>query len=70
MGSAAAGNGHIRNRSDLTGVSRAAVAVSAFAAGVTTALLVLYLMFRAAPGVIMADDMVRALAAAACHHGG
>ena len=39
--------------------------VSAFAAGAAAALLVLYLMFRTAPGVIMADDMVRALAVAA-----
>jgi hypothetical protein len=39
--------------------------VSAFAAGVAAVLLVQYLMFRTAPGVIMADDMVRALAAAA-----
>ena len=39
--------------------------MSAFAAGVAAALFVLYLMFRTAPGIIMADDMVRALAAAA-----
>ena len=39
--------------------------VSAFAAGAASALLVLYLMFRTAPGVIMADDMVHALAVAA-----
>jgi hypothetical protein len=38
---------------------------SAFAAGAAAALLVLYLMFRTAPGVIMADDMVRVLAVAA-----
>jgi hypothetical protein len=39
--------------------------VSAFVAGAAAALLVLYLMFRTAPGVVMADDMVRALAVAA-----
>jgi len=39
--------------------------VGAFTAGAASTLLVLYLMFRAAPGVIMADDMVGALAVAA-----
>ena len=40
---------------------RAAVPISAFIAGVATALLALYVALRAAPGVIMADDMVEAL---------
>lgn len=40
---------------------RAAVPISAFIAGVATALLALYVALRAAPGVIMADDMVDAL---------
>ena len=39
--------------------------MSSFVAGAAAALLVLYLMFRTAPGVIMADDVVRALAVAA-----
>jgi hypothetical protein len=45
--------------------SRAAIAVSAFVAGAVSALLVLYVMFRDAPGIIMADDMVGALEVAA-----
>ncbi len=45
--------------------SRAAIAVSAFLAGALSALLALYVMFRDAPGVIMAEDMVGALAVAA-----
>ncbi len=45
--------------------SRAAIAVSAFVAGAVSALLALYVMFRDAPGVIMADDMVGALVVAA-----
>jgi len=40
---------------------RAAVPISAFVAGVATALLALYVALCAAPGVIMADDMVDAL---------
>ena len=46
-------------------VSRAAIALGAFVAGMAAALLTLCLMFRAAPGVILADDMVSALVAAA-----
>ena len=44
---------------------RAAVPIGAFVAGVATALLTLYVALRAAPGVIMADDMVDALTAVA-----
>jgi|SRR5215469_2749346 len=40
---------------------RAAVPISAFVAGVVTALLALYVALQTAPGVIMADDMVEAL---------
>jgi hypothetical protein len=40
---------------------RAAVPISAFVAGAATALLVLYVALRTAPGVIMADDMIEAL---------
>jgi hypothetical protein len=46
-------------------VSRLVVAIIAFAAGGALALIALCVAFRAAPGVIMADDMVNALAAAA-----
>jgi hypothetical protein len=42
-------------------MARAAVPISAFAAGAATALLALYVALRTAPGVIMADDMVAAL---------
>ena len=52
-------------RADGRGMSRLAVALIAFVAGGTAALIVLCVAFRAAPGVIMADDMVNALAAAA-----
>jgi hypothetical protein len=41
------------------------VAIIAFGAGGALALIALCVAFRAAPGVIMADDMVNALAAAA-----
>jgi hypothetical protein len=40
---------------------RAAVPISAFVAGVATALLALYVALCTAPGVIMGDDMVDAL---------
>jgi hypothetical protein len=40
---------------------RAAVPISAFIAGVATALLILYVSLLTAPGVIMADDIVEAL---------
>jgi len=46
-------------------MSRAGIAVIAFVAGAATALLALGAAFRAAPGVILADDMVSALAVAA-----
>jgi hypothetical protein len=46
-------------------VTRAAIAVTAFVAGAATALLALYVMFRAAPGVILVDDMAGALVIAA-----
>ncbi len=44
---------------------RAAVPISAFIAGLVTALLSLYVALLAAPGVIMADDMLEALAVVA-----
>jgi len=44
---------------------RVAVPISAFVAGVVTAFLALYLALCTAPGVIMADDMVDALAVVA-----
>jgi hypothetical protein len=47
------------------GASRVGFAVLAFLAGGATALLALAVAFRAAPGVILADDMVSALLAAA-----
>jgi hypothetical protein len=50
---------------DRSGASRIGLAVIAFLAGGTTALIALGLAFRAAPGVILADDMVSALVAAA-----
>jgi hypothetical protein len=40
---------------------RAAVPIGAFTAGVAVTLLAVYLALRAAPGVIMADDMIGAL---------
>jgi hypothetical protein len=46
-------------------VSRATTATIAFAAGMATVLLALSLMFHTAPGVILADDMLPALSAAA-----
>jgi len=46
-------------------VSRVAIAVFAFLAGAATALVALGVAFRATPGVIMADDMVSALAVTA-----
>jgi hypothetical protein len=46
-------------------VSRVGIAVIAFIAGGATALIALAVAFRATPGVIMADDMVNALAVAA-----
>ena len=46
-------------------VSRATTATIAFAAGMATVLLALSLMFHTAPGVILADDMLPALAVAA-----
>lgn len=42
-------------------MARAAVPISAFIAGVATALLALYVALLTAPGVIIADDMVAAL---------
>jgi len=45
--------------------SRVRLALIAFLAGVVVALLALGLAFRTAPGVILADDMVSALVAAA-----
>ena len=50
---------------DRGSVSRLAVAIIAFVAGGAIALIALCVAFRAAPGVIMANDMVNALATAA-----
>jgi hypothetical protein len=44
---------------------RAAVPISAFFAGVAAALLALYVALLTAPGVIMADDMLEAVAVVA-----
>ena len=59
----------MRRRSESRGAerrfSRAAIALSAFITGAATVLLALYVMVRAAPGVIMADDMVDASVIAA-----
>lgn len=52
-------------RADGRSMSRLAVALIAFVAGSAAALILLCAAFRTAPGVIMADDMVSALAAAA-----
>jgi hypothetical protein len=46
-------------------VSRIGIAIIAFVAGCAAALMAFAVAFRAAPGVIMADDMVSALVVAA-----
>jgi hypothetical protein len=46
-------------------VARAVLPISTFVAGIATALLALYVALSTAPGVIMADDMVDALAVVA-----
>jgi hypothetical protein len=46
-------------------VSRSTTVTIAFAAGMATVLLAFSLMFHTAPGVILADDMLPALSAAA-----
>jgi hypothetical protein len=50
---------------ELSAMPRAAALIGAFIAGIAAAALALYVSLQAAPGVIMADDMADALAAAA-----
>jgi len=47
------------------GTSRVVVLISVFVAGIATGLLGLYVALKAAPGVILAEDMIDALAVVA-----